>query len=240
MFAILVAVVALLTSPAYAHDLWLQKQDGSLVLYSGHRHAAHEGHKHATHEGAGLEEYKPTWVKEARCFDANGQPASFQAELTYPYRVRGECAATYVLTSSGYWTKTPYGTKNVPKAEAEMPIKSWLKYQSVKRLDRWGPALAKPLTEGLEITPREDPFTLRKGDEMHLVVTLEGRPVEGATVEYDGKPCGKSAADGTLTIRIRQAGFQMIEASLHRPDASGKADEVIREASLDFELPHER
>ena len=36
---------------------------------------------------------------------------------------------------------------------------------------------------------------------------------------------------------MHHGGFQVIQASLTLPDASGKADEVVHTADLDFELP---
>lgn len=232
MFPLLFVLAISLAAPAAAHDLWLAKEEGELGLYYGHKYSAHEG--------AELIEYEPAWVRDALCFDRAGAQIAFEARAAYPYRMRGECAAAYVLTSSGYWTKTPYGTKNVPKTEARMPIKSWLSYESVKRIDRWDAALAKPLAAGLELTPANDPSKLRKGDKLRLRVTFDGEPVEGVVVTYDGKPRGQSGADGRINVRVRHGGFQVIQASLSRPNASDKADEVIHSANLNFELPEDR
>jgi nickel transport protein len=222
-------VLVLLAGPAWAHDLWLEKEAAGLVLYYGH--------KHSGHEGAQTMEYQPELVKEVLCFDDQGARAAFQAQAAYPYRIRGECATAYVLTSSGYWTKTPYGTENVPKTDARMPVKSWLSFESVKRVDRWSAGLAKPLTQGLEITSLNDPLTLHAGEKLRLLITFDGRPVEGAVVAYDDKPRGQSGADGAVNVRVQHAGFQVVQASLSRPDTSGKADEVIYTSNLNFELP---
>ncbi len=226
---LIVLTILLAAAPAWAHDLWLEREDGGLGLYYGHKYSGHEGAKSM--------EYDPAWVREALCFDGAGTQIGFQVQGTYPYRMQGECAAAYVLTSSGYWTKTPYGTKNVPRTEARMPIKSWLSYESVKRIDRWNAALAEPLTAGLELTPFNDPLSLRKGEKLRLQVTFGGQPAQGVVVTYDGKPRGQTGADGGINIRVRHGGFQVIQASLSKPDASDKADEVIHSANLNFELP---
>lgn len=232
MIAFMVVVVLVLAVPAVGHDLWLEKEAGGYGLYYGHKYSAHEGAK--------VMEYDPGVVRDALCFDADGVRAEFTAERTYPYRISGACSVVYVLTSTGYWTKTPYGTENVPKAAARMPIKSWLSFESVKRIDAWSGGLARALTPGLELTPAKDPLSLRKGDKLRLVVTFEGKPVEGAVVAYDGRPRGQSDDDGMVNVRIRHGGFQVIQASLSRADPSGKADEVIYTTSLNFELPEER
>ena len=234
MKKLLAAALLVLSAQAQAHDLWLEREGEGLGLYYGHKHAGHEGLK--------LMEYEPEWVREALCFDASGSKVAFQSlqsPPTHPYRIPRECAAACVLTSSGYWTKTPYGKENLPRAEARMPIKSWLSFESVKRIDRWSTELAEPLTSWLEMTPLGDPAGLREGKKLRLFVSFEGRPVEGVVVSYDGKPRGATGRDGRINIRLRHGGFQVIQASLTRPDASGKADEVIHSANLNFELPEE-
>jgi nickel transport protein len=226
-----VLVIGVGTGSAQAHDLWLEKQDGGLGL--------HYGHKYSDHGGATFVEYQVGWVREAICFDATGARIPFQSEETYPYRIQGNCAAAHVSISSGYWTQTPYGTQNVAKDEVRMPVKSWLSHDSVKRIDRWSESLARPLAEGLELTPLEDPLRLRKGKKLRLRVTFDGAPVEDADVAYDGKPRGRPGPDGAINIRLRHGGFQVIRASLTRSIASERADEVIHSANLNFELPEE-
>jgi nickel transport protein len=231
MQALLIAVLVSMAAHAHAHDLWLEKEGGGFSLYYGHKYSAHQG--------AEFVEYRPEWVREALCFDGAAEEAAFESHSAYPYRMRGDCAAAYVLISSGYWTKTPYGTENLPRSEARMPLRSWLSYESVKRIDRWNDALAKPLAKGLEITPLKDPLSLRKGQKLRLRVSFDGKAVEGVVVAYDRKPRGQTAADGGINIRVRHGGFQVIQASFDRPHASQEADKVIYSTHLNFELPEE-
>jgi nickel transport protein len=227
---LLVAVIAL-AGYAQAHDLWLEREDGSFGLYYGH--------KHSRHQGATFIEYPVEWVRSARCLDAAGASIRFQSEEAYPYRMRGDCAAAHVSISSGYWTKTPYGTQNVPRDQARMPLDSWLSHDSVKRIDRWTEPLAQPLGEGLELTPLEDLLGLRKGEKLRLLVSFEGEPLQDAVVSYDGKPRGRPGPDGRINIRVKHGGFQVIQASFTRSIASEKADRVIYSTNLVFELPAE-
>jgi nickel transport protein len=230
MKGLLLTAVLMFSGYAHAHDLWLERdvQGEGIDLYYGH--------KYSQNGGAKLLEYPPEWVREALCFDAAGNETALPSAAGYPYRIQGQCAAACVLTSSGYWTKTPYGTENVRKAEARLPIKSWLSYESVKRIDGWGEALSEPLTGWLEMTPLGDPRSLRQGRKLRLRVTFDRQPVEGVVVSYDGKPRGQTGRDGEINIRLRHGGFQVIQASLSRPDASGKADEIVHAANLNFEL----
>jgi len=226
----LLALVAL-AGHAQGHDLWLEREDGGFGLYYGH--------KHSSHQGDTLIEYPVEWVRDAVCLDASGARIRFRPEPTYPYRMQGTCAAAHVSISSGYWTKTPYGTQNVARDQARMPLDSWLSHDSVKRIDRWTELLAQPLGKGLELTPLEDPLSLRKGQKLRLLVSLEGEPLQDAVVSYDGKPRGRPGPDGRINIRVRHGGFQVIQASFSRSIASEKADKVIYSTNLVFELPTE-
>ncbi len=225
---------------AQAHDLWLERDESGLLLRYGHVAASPDEHHHAS--GPSREAgppYDPAIVLRVDCFDRNGQPHACSPQLTSPLRIECDCAITHVLTSSGYWTKTPYGTQNVPKDQAEMAIRSWLSYESVKRIDAWSDALAAALTPDLEIVPLSNPLDLEPGDKLRMQISFEGKPVEGAVVSYDGKPRGKSDAEGRVNVRLRHEGLQHLQASLTRPLDSAQADEVIRSAVLNFELEAE-
>lgn len=230
LFSFLCAVLlGSFSSPLLAHDLWIDR-DGPL-------HTLAYGHERSGHEGAKRLEYKPENMKLAACYGSAGQEQKFELGTRYPITLKGDCAASWFLVSSGYWSKTPYGTKNLPKGEAGAVIDSWLSFESVKRIDRWGDGLARPLTRELELVPTNNPLTLKPGDKLRLRVYLEGKPVANATVAYFGKPRGVTGGDGAMNIRLGESGFQLIEASLERPLTDGRADKLIHSASLQFDIP---
>lgn len=207
---------------ALAHDLWVERQGNSRVLQYGHW-------------GTGELPYHPEQVLDATCFSSAGAKIHAEMGYTYPVTLRGDCTVTWFLTSSGYWSKTPYGTKNLPKGQAGVVIDSWLSMESVKRLDGWATGLAKPLTTALEIVPLADPLKLSAGDKLRLIVFLEGRPAAGVTVAYFGQPRGITDEHGRINVRLQNAGFQLIQASLQRPLNDGMADKLIQSATLQFE-----
>jgi nickel transport protein len=225
-----IPVLVALSTPAGAHNLWLERSGESdrLLLLSGHRHSGHQGEE--------VIEYDPGIVLEARCLSDQGDAVAIEFADSYPVELSCDGAAAYVLTSTGYWSKTPYGTENVPKGEAKMVIQSWLSYESVKRIERFGEALARPLADGLEIVPLVDPLALEPGDKLRLEVTRGRQPVAGAIVTYDGKPRGETDPEGKINVRIKHGGFQIIQATMTEPLDSADADQVIHTTSLDFEL----
>lgn len=215
--------------PAAAHDLWLEKEGGAHVLLQGHRTGAHAGAERVP--------YAADFVKQALCFDERGKSRPLAVAAAYPARIAGDCAVLFIAASSGYWTKTAWETKNAPKTGIAGALKSWHSEDSVKRLNRWSARLAKPLTPGLEITPTDDPFRLGVDDKLRVRVTLDGLPRAGVSVAYDGATRGATGEDGTVVLKIRHGGLQMIAASLETPLEDGQADTLVRAATLNFELP---
>jgi len=229
MFRIsLLVLLGLFSAPLLAHDLWVERDTFLHTLYYGHERSVHEGAKRI--------EYKPETVKEAECYNVTGQGQKSERGKAYPVTIKGDCAASWFLVSSGYWSKTPYGTKNLPKGDAGAVIDSWLSVEAIKRVDRWGEALARPLTKELELVPTDNPLTLKPGEKLRLRAYYQGKPAANVTVAYFGKPRGVTGADGAVNIRVNESGLQLVQGSLELPLDDGKADRVIRATTLQFEI----
>lgn len=221
-------ILALLPSLACSHDLWIER--------TGPLHSLSYGHERSEHEGVKRLEYKPESVKQAVCFNTDGQQHRIDPSRAYPVTFKGDCAASWFLLSSGYWSKTPYGTKNLPKNEAGAVIDSWLSVESIKRIDRWSEAAANPLTQELELVALDNPTALKTGAKLHLRAYFQGKPAANVTVAYFGKPRGVTGADGAINIRLNETGFQLIQASLELPLSNGNADKAIHSSALQFEI----
>ncbi|MFA7387060.1 MAG: DUF4198 domain-containing protein [Thiohalobacteraceae bacterium] len=226
-FTFVVLMLAAFSVPA--HELWLDKAGGRYTLFQGHRHAAHAGAEQAP--------YEPAAVKTAMCLGSDGASMSLVPGTGYPVVLTGDCAAVLVSFSTGYWTKTAWETRNVPKTGVAGVMKSWLSEDSVKRIDRWTQATALPIGAGLEITPASDPFKVAIGDKLIVIVTENKRPLAGVPVAYQGDVRGVTGRDGRIAIRLRQSGVQLISASTEVPLDDGKADIAIRATAVQFELP---
>lgn len=224
----LLLLLALYSGLSCGHDIWIER--------NGSQHSLAYGHEKSSHAGAQRLEYKPENVQQALCFNDSAQTQRVELRTQYPATLQGDCAVSWFLLSSGYWSKTPYGLKNRPKNEVDAAIDSWLSLEAIKRLDRWSKALVRPVTQELELVPLDNPMTLKNGDKMRLRVWFQGKPAANVTVAYFGKPRGVTGEDGMLNIRLNQAGYQHIEASMELPLADGKADKTIRTSSLQFEI----
>lgn len=213
---------------AQAHDLWLEKSGKHLTLYQGHRQSAHAG--------AETLDYGKHFVTAATCLDARGAKRPLAVAGTVPWTASGDCAALQIEMSSGYWSKTPWETRNVPKTEVTGAMKSWLSKDSLKRLEQWSVPFAQPLGDGLEIVPTSDPFMLKPDDKLVVRVFLAGKPHANVPVAYHGDTRGATDPDGRIAIRLRHGGVQLISASVEIPLKDGKADVEVRAATLQFEL----
>ena len=213
-----------------AHDLWLEPGPGGLTVQYGHHPQL------VSHGGETRIPYAPDVVRSALCVDQGGRRQPAALGTTYPVQVQGDCAVAYVLTSSGYWTKTTAGTRNLKKTEATAPLNAWQSFDSVKHVAAWSAAAAEPLGVPLEIVPAENPLILNDGDKLKVQVLADGRPVADAVVTYDGKPRGETDSQGAVNIRVRHGGLQLIQATVRSPHSGPEADEVVHTTALTFAL----
>lgn len=225
--------VLLLSAPSNAHDYWYEFDGPDYVLYRGHHLIKHEGDA--------IVPYDPAIIQNAYCATPNGVVHTIDPPFNYPTRIAGPCSAVTVEMDTGYWSETWTTTHNQSKDQIADPVVSWQAFESTKLLSAWTDiSSTKPLSNGLEILLEKNPFGLREGQKLRLLVVLEGKPREGVTVAYDGKPRGVTGQDGRINIRVRHGGIQVLTGSLKEPPLDPKkADKLIRATALFFELPEE-
>ncbi|MGF1547542.1 MAG: DUF4198 domain-containing protein [Thiotrichales bacterium] len=222
-------VWVLVSGGALAHGYWVERAAGDrFVLYQGHLYAAHAGDERVA--------YDPAIVKRALCARDDGLVTAATPVVTDAVAVAGPCRAVVFEMSSGYWSQTLAGSQNKPRTEVRGALRSWLSEESIKHLQAWSEAFARPLGDGLELVPLADPFALAAGQKLRVAVFWRGQPLEGATVAYDEKPRGLTGVDGGVNLKLRHAGVQVITATFEEPLRDPRADKVIRTATLQFEL----
>jgi len=209
----------------WTHDIWIEKQSDSFVLQYGHLHLTQE------HQGRKVIPYDPNNIQEVICKNGSNIDA-LKREKHYPLTIYKKCDSLYIRLDNGYFTKTPYGIKNLPKNSVKMPLKSWRSYESVKRIEK---GEDKVLSNSLEILLLNSPKEI--GDKAHLQLFYQQKPIEGIAVAYDGKVRGVSDKNGKINIRIKHSGIQNIQATRKEPSAHSELyDETIFTTTLNFEV----
>ena len=223
-----VPLLFFIAASAHAHDYWFERDAKGYTLF--------QGHVHSTHAGEARVPYDPKIVTGVQCLHAAGDVVAPAPVRAYPVRVEESCAAVLARTNSGYWTQTLSETVNKPKSEVRGAIRGWLAMETIKRLDAWSAAAARPISDGLELTPLDDPFSLKPGDKLRVLATWRGKPRRGVAVAYDGDTRGATGSDGLVNIRIRHPGTQILSASVEESVREPNADKVLHGAILQFDL----
>lgn len=226
--AVIVGLV-LLATPAAAHDYWIERSDDGYTLFQGHVYASHKGEERVP--------YDPAIVERIACVRADGDVTTLEPVRAYPVRVSARCSAVLIEVSSGYWTQTLTETIQKPKSAVLGALRGWRSEEAVKRIDLWTTRVALPLSDGFEMVPLEDPFRLKPGDKLRLLVTWRGQPKRGVAVAYDGNARGVTGADGQANIRIRHGGVQTLSASFEEAVQDPQAEKVVHGTILQLELP---
>lgn len=225
-------LLAVLAAPAaWAHNAWVEKTDEGYVVLYGH------GERH--------DPYKPEYVKEAKAYDASGAELGLKVTKRAADVLLSPSKAPAVITlvfDSGYYVKTPEGSKKISKRQAKKAkldvlasVKS-IKYS--KNFWQWGDRFKRPLGEKMEIVPLKNPLALKVGQTLPIQALYKGKPLVGAAVRVEGeKEEMKTDKDGKAEVPIRKSGQNLVKVSLkiptpHDPDA----DTLSQSACITFEV----
>lgn len=223
-------MLALLVShTVMAHDTWIQKRDGELVVFRGHEGKA--------------EGYDPTLVKEAKAVDAKGTPVAMDIKKNKEdasLSTQGTPVVVAALYDSGYWLKTTEGWKKATKREGTGKyniVEALKSKQFCKNVLTPCPENTKAVGQLFEVVPLKDPMTLKVGDKLPVKVVMDGKPVEGVIVanggghESEKKNPLKTDKDGVAQVAIEKKGLQLVKASHKVPIKNDPDADVLHLAS---------
>lgn len=224
--------LALLTTMAEAHGIWIAQRHGTYAIVYGH--------------GASDEAYAPEKVTlvDAKASDGRDLPVETKPQADHVlFDLPKDTAVMVAKFENPVRSKAPDGTwVYKPKAEVEGATRATrsVKY-TVAILDHLG-ARPKPQGLPLEVVPQIDPTILKAGAELQVQVLASGKPVEGIEIspDYINDSHGetvKTDANGFASLRIRNAGLNVIGAAYteETPD-SAQTDTVGHYATLSFNL----
>ena len=162
--------------------------------------------------------------------DIDNQPAFVAAVMDY-----------------GMWSKTADGkwhNKGMDEVPGAVISEKNYKYGVHVRRELTA-AMPELPGQTLQILPVKTPLPLKAGQPLKLKVLYQGKPAAGAKInsdfvnDPDQKPL-KTGKDGTVTIKVRNQGLNVIVAVFESaPEDPKKTKHVENLATLSFVLPHE-
>lgn len=227
LFLLLAAFFIFLPSLTRAHDFWIEKKGDELLLVFGH--------------GTKREEFDLSKVKNIKAFDLNGKAVEVHKEKRPSgllLRTEGPSSLLFAEIDNGYWSKTIYGWKNLPKRKANRVVESNRSIFYSKALLSWSEAASRPLMDsGLDIIPLDNPSELKTGASFLVKVLYQGKPLSGADVEGgDHQKLSTTDKEGTTKIPVKK-GPQLISVSIREPVKNDPdADYLSITSTLTFEV----
>jgi uncharacterized GH25 family protein len=197
-------------------------------------------------------------LKKVYILDPEGKEIPLEVQkdekgYAMPIKVKFDKPGTYLIVAerkSGFISKTTRGYFPKPKDELKSVIKALWSEGSAKAIVNVekpsGIPFLKAIFQRYQIIPLENPWNLKPGDKLGLMVILDGSPYrswvyavyEGFTDEKDTFAYAtRSNKDGVAKIKILNPGIWLIKADekLPYPDKS-KADYYSFTSTLTFEV----
>lgn len=224
---LLTTFLGLLPSVVHAHDFWIEKKGKELLLVFGH--------------GDKREDFDLSKVKQIKAVDPNGKEISVSIEKKGPsllLKIDQTPALVFAEVDNGYWSKTIYGWKNLPKRKASRVVESHRSLYYSKLLLSWDERATTPLSDStLEIIPLENPFHLKTGTLLPLRVIFQGKPVPGVHLEGgDHQKTAVTNLQGEARVPLTK-GTQRISVTLREPLKNDPdADSLTITSTLTFEV----
>lgn len=230
-----VCVIALASVGLQAHGIWFAQRSGELALVYG------EGGE----DGPIVN--RADRVKRLDAFDENGAPVKtrlISTDRLLLVDVEDKPAVIAAIFDNGFWTTLADNTEVNTGKRGLAKVKDsgrYYKYAVHLRRDLKKPLGALP-GQVLQLTPVSAALPQKMGDAITLRALFDGKPLANAKVVADfvNDPTAtpmRTAGDGTVTVRVRNQGLNVISIVHETPSAEpAEADLVQHRATLSFVL----
>lgn len=227
----------LAAAAAQAHGIWFAQRSNHLALIYG-----------VGADDLDIIKRIPK-VKSVTAYDEDGKEVQTKLTANGPLAtvdLDNQPAIVAAVLDNGLWSKTADGKwHNKGKDEvpdAKVSEHTWKYAVHLRRELNAVPALSG---QTLQIVPVKAPLPVKMGQAIKVRVLYQGKPVAGARIlsdmvnDPDQKPL-KTAKDGTVTVKLRNQGLNVLAAIYDAPPAEpGKTFKDEHLATLSFVLPHE-
>jgi nickel transport protein len=220
----------LLALSLQAHQILVQKADtGYEAIYWAHEN--------------GFIKYDKHQLKGIKAFGKNAKVLNAGIDFsgtTPKLLIDGKPLMVTLFFDGGYWTKTIQGFKNIAPKDAKGVIFSSLKsVKFSKTLLEWDKSFKNPVGLKMEVTPLVNPFNLKIGDKLPVLVTKDGKAFAGASFETSDNddPTFKTNAYGIAYIPILKKGLMIIAAKSYMPQvADMNVENITVQSALVFKV----
>lgn len=221
--------MALLLSGAFAHQIVakpLGKNKYEIAFW--------------THEG--FEKYDPSQLLSVGAYGSDLKAIKAGIDYHKNALVLTEKTPSIMtaIFDAGYWVETHKGFVKGDRMSAKGIVFSSLhSIKMTKTLFSWNDSMSKPVGQVYEVIPLKNPFTLKVGDSLPILVLENGKPAVDVSLEianHDELQV-KTDSEGKVLIPIKAKGLQIIAASFEKTLFDDpKATTLFIQSSLTFEL----
>jgi cobalt/nickel transport system permease protein len=215
------------STPAAAHDFFIEKKGEDYLVVFGH--------------GKEREEFDVSKIKQIKAFDPQGKEIVVNKEKKErgaALKMAGRPSVIMVSIDNGYWSKTIYGWKELPKRKASRVVEAIHSLFFTKALFSGispGPGVGGEAL--LDIVPMTNPLEMKPGESLPLKIVLRGRPLAGAEIiGSEHTRLGKTDKDGVAKITLNK-GSNLLTVETREPlKDDPDADALTLTATLTFEV----
>jgi cobalt/nickel transport system permease protein len=211
----------------FSHDFLIEPKGEDFLVVFGH--------------GTQREEFDVSKVKQVKAIDLQGKEIPIQREKRekgLALKMNSRPSTVMVSIDNGYWSKTIYGWKELPKRKASRVVEAIRSLFFSKMVLSWNVAVPPVWAEaGLDIVPLKNPFEIKAGESLSLKVLLRGQPLPGAEgIGMEHTKLGKTDKDGLIKVPLVRG--QNLVTVEYKEGLKGDpdADALSLAATLTFEV----
>lgn len=215
------------STPALAHDFLIEPKGDDFMVVFGH--------------GMQREEFEVSKVKQVKAVGLQGKEIPVQREKKEKglmLKINGRPSVIVASIDNGYWSKTIYGWKELPKRKASRVVEAIRSLFFSKTILSWNDAIpAASMDADLDIIPLNNPFEVKAGESLSLKVLLRGQPLPGAEViGGEHAKLGKTGKDGLVKVPLMRGQNLVTVEHKERIKDDPDADVLSLTATLTFEV----
>ncbi len=188
------------------------------------------------------QKFEPRQLKGATAYDINNNEVKTGINYSQDTTILTAKAPAMISLSfdAGYWVEGDKGYENVDPTKYQGIVYNTLKSVKYgKRYFEWSDAFLNPIGTKVEIIPLVNPFTIKKGDKLPVLVLKDGEAFENAGFETSdyGDLDIKTNKYGIANIPVKNSGLQIIAAVYYADEINdSNVNKITIQSSISFEV----